>query len=260
MQELIDEINARDLPAEVDSEEEEEASPEDSNYSTALYNLFCHHHLQAFNFQGVLHHSHLFLLPSFQDLADAEDAEGEEEEGPEDVETIDPIVEPSPPENELEDGSGVPPGSSTDRVVSSPSAARTEIDDEQNEVDEAVVTPTSARVSKADEIYERYGLICPDVDTPLEMILPDNQLGLDPPHEFELHGIEDIEVSQDDGEEWAGPPLYRSLAMEPIDVDSLENDENDGSASASGLNHTVWEYWINSMFLLCLFPVFPSKC
>ena len=246
MQELIDEINARDLPAEVDSEEEEEASPEDSNYSTALYNLFCHHHLQAFNFQGVLHHSHFFLLPSFQDVADAE---GEEEEVPEDVEMIDPIVEPSPPE----DGSGVAPGSSTDRVESSPSAARTEIDDEQNEVDD-----TSARVSKADEIYERYGLICPDVDTPLEMILPDNQLGLDPPHEFELHGIEDIEVSEDDGEEWTGPPLYRSLAMGPIDVDSLENDENDGSVS--GPNHTVWAYWINSMFLLCLFPVFPSKC
>ena len=175
--------------------------------------------------------TNFFLLPSFQDVADAEDAEdaeGEEEEMPEDVEMIDPIVEPSPPE----DGSGVAPGSSTDRVESSPSAARTEIDDEQNEVDD-----TSARVSKANEIYERYGLICPDVDTPLEMILPDNQLGLDPPHEFELHGIEDIEVSEDDGEEWTGPPLYRSLAMGPIDVDSLENDENDGSVS--GPNHTV---------------------
>lgn len=49
MQDQVDEINARDLPVEESAEEEEEQqleeanahNEEDSNYSTALYNLFC---------------------------------------------------------------------------------------------------------------------------------------------------------------------------------------------------------------------------
>lgn len=254
MQDQVDEINARDLPVEESAEEEEEQqleeanahNEEDSNYSTALYNLFCHHLLQAFNFWGFCHHSHLFLLPSFQDVAE----EGEEDEDEhEDDEVVDPCATGNGnDEDEEGGGSGITAGSSTDRVEQvvehSPSATRTELDDENDEVDEKVVTPTNARVSTADELYERYGLICSNIDTPLERILPDNQLGMESPNENQPENvIEDIDVPNqnhdDDGEKWEGPPLHRCLALETIDVDSLENGENDGSASHSGPNHTV---------------------
>lgn len=69
MQDRVDEINARDHPITENAEEEEEEeanenNEEDSNYSTALYNLFCHHFLQAFNFWPFFHHSP-FVSPAF---------------------------------------------------------------------------------------------------------------------------------------------------------------------------------------------------